>query len=55
VLVQGLHEQLDVDGTWNVDVYCSPAPANYVSAPYLRLGDATYGRIGAVAGNRVPY
>lgn len=42
-------------GDWTVQMYLAPAPKSYTEGPYLTVADATYGRIGAAAGNLVPY
>lgn len=52
--VQGIEHGWDAD-TWTTRLYLSPAPTSYTASPYLTLGDATYGKIGAVAGNKVPF
>lgn len=53
--VQGISHSIDVDGTWLTTLYLSPAPALGTAVPYLIVGDATYGRIGAAAGNKIPF
>jgi hypothetical protein len=52
--VQGIQHDIGTD-EWTATLYLSPAWETYETAPYLTLGDATYGQIGAVAGNKVPY
>jgi hypothetical protein len=55
VIVQGIAHRYSVNGEWDVDVYCSPAPPNYIENPYLVLGTITQSEIGASAGNKVSY
>jgi hypothetical protein len=52
--VQGVSHQITPD-RWTTLLYLSPAQPSYTEGPYLTLGDATYGRIGAAAGNKIPY
>ena len=52
--MQGVQHRITSD-QWYVTLYLSPAPTDYNSAPYLTLGDATYGKIGAAFGNMVPF
>jgi hypothetical protein len=53
--VQGISHSIDVDGTWLTTLYLSPAPALGAAVPYLIVGDATYGQIGAGPGNKIPF
>jgi hypothetical protein len=53
--VQGISHSIDVDGTWLTTLYLSPAPALGTAVPYLIVGDATYGQIGAGPGNKIPF
>jgi hypothetical protein len=55
VTVQGVEHSSSPHGQWETTLYCSPAPQNYTEAPYLVVGDATYGKIGAADGNLVPF
>lgn len=55
VAVQGIAHRLDSAGNWTTSLYLAPAPPSYTEGPYLTLGDATYGDIGATAGNTIPY
>lgn len=52
--VQGIQHSITPDN-WETTLYLAPAPTSYTEGPYLTLGDATYGKIGAVAGNLIPY
>lgn len=52
--VQGIRDEITPDN-WTSTLYLSPAPDSYTEGPYLTMGDATYGKIGATAGNLVPY
>lgn len=52
--VQGISHQITPD-RWTTLLYLAPALQSYTEGPYLTLGDATYGKIGAVAGNKIPY
>jgi hypothetical protein len=54
VTVQGIAHDIS-PSTWEATLYLAPAPPSYTAGPYLTLGDATYGKIGAVAGNTIPY
>ena len=54
VVVQGVAHSV-TRGVWDVQLYLSPAPLSRTAAPYLIMGDSTYGKIGATAGNKVPY
>lgn len=54
-VVQGIRQRLDRTGEWDVTLYLAPATDSYTEAPYLVVGDATYGKIGAADGNLVPY
>lgn len=53
-VVQGISHTITED-EWTVGLYLAPTPKSYTEGPYLTMGDATYGRIGAAAGNLVPY
>jgi len=54
-IIQGIQHTISPDN-WVTVLYLAPVQwAAYSAAPYLTLGDATYGRIGAVAGNKIPY
>lgn len=55
VTVQGYSESITVDGVWLTSLYLSPAPDTYIDGPYLLTNDATYGKTGAVAGNKVSF
>lgn len=52
--VQGISHQITPD-RWTTILYLAPSQSSYTEQPYLTLGDATYGRIGAAAGNKIPY
>lgn len=52
--VQGIHHNIATDN-WTTTLYLSPILSSYTEAPYLTMGDATYGKIGATAANKVPY
>lgn len=52
--VQGIADTITPD-EWVVRYYLSPANPMYSDGPYLTMGDATYGKIGAADGNLVPY
>lgn len=52
--VQGIEHTMD-GADWTVRLSLAPAPKSYTEAPYLTLGDATYGKVGATAGNLVPF
>jgi hypothetical protein len=52
--VQGIDHDV-TPATWRTNLYLAPAPKSYTEAPYLVVGDATYGKIGATAGNVIPY
>jgi hypothetical protein len=52
--VQGIHHNIAADN-WTTTLYLSPILSSYTEAPYLTMGDATYGKIGATAANKVPY
>jgi hypothetical protein len=51
---QGIAHTITPD-TWEVELSLSPAPTSASAGPYLTLGDATRGKLGAVAGNLLPY
>jgi hypothetical protein len=53
--VQGIRHDVDVEGRWTTTLYLSPAPALATAVPYFIVGDATYGRLGAAAGNKIPF
>ena len=55
LMVQGLSHSITREGVWQTSMYLSPAPTLAVDVPYLIMGDATYGEIGAVAGNKVAF
>jgi hypothetical protein len=55
VTVQGYSESITVEGVWLTSLYLSPAPTVATAAPYLLTNDATYGRTGAAAGNKVAF
>jgi hypothetical protein len=40
---------------WITSLYLVPAQAIYTAQPWFVVGDATYGRLGAAAGNQIPY
>ena len=52
--VQGISHQV-TPTNWVTTLYLAPSVPSYSEGPYLTLGDATYGRIGAAAGNKIPY
>jgi hypothetical protein len=52
--VQGVSHQITPD-RWTTLLYLAPSQSSYTEQPYLTLGDATYGRIGAAADNKIPY
>lgn len=56
--VQGIHHNIGVDN-WVTTLYLSPILSSYTEAPYLTMGDATYGKIGVAVSpavsNTVPY
>ena len=54
LLVQGIEHRIGLD-QWTVGLYLSSAPTSAVDAPYLTLGDATFGKIGATNGNLIPF
>lgn len=54
LLTTGISHMIDRD-QWDVSLFCSAAPSQYDDAPYLTLGDADYGKIGATAGNLIPF
>ena len=54
-IVQGIQHTI-TEHNWVTNVYLTPVQMTaYSSAPWLTLGDATYGRIGAAANNKIPY
>ena len=54
-IIQGIQHTISPEN-WVTVLYLAPVQwAAYSAAPYLTLGDATYGRIGAAAGNKIPY
>lgn len=54
--VQGIEHEVRREGTWIVTLYLSAEGRDYYNrAPYLVMGDVTYGKIGATAGNLIPY
>lgn len=53
--VQGIRHVITRAGEWAVTLYLSPATPVYTEVPYLLMGNATYGKIGAADGNLVPY
>jgi hypothetical protein len=55
VVVQGYSHTISRELEWITSLYLSPAPALATDVPYLIVGDATYGQIGAVAGNKIPF
>jgi hypothetical protein len=54
LIVQGIEHRID-SVWWETRLYLSPAIDSATTAPYLIVGDATYGQIGAVAGNQIPF
>jgi hypothetical protein len=52
--IQGISHRVSSDN-WIVQLYLAPTTPSYTDGPYLTLGDATYGKIGTVAGNKIPY
>lgn len=54
LVVQGISHQIDLEQWW-VTLYLSPAPPAATDVPYMELGDATYGRLGAAYGNALIY
>lgn len=55
VQVRGISERVTAQGEWITRLYLAPAPDFAEDAPYLIVGDSTYGVIGATAGNRIPF
>ena len=53
--VQGIAHDIRETGEWTTRLYLSPADDTAEGHPYLIVGDATYGRIGAAAGNAIPF
>ena len=53
LIIQGMQHRID-DEQWRVTLYLSPAPTSSEDAPYLTLGDADDGKIGAADGNLIP-
>jgi len=54
-IIQGINHAI-TPSTWMTTLYLSPVQVTaYSSAPWLTLGDATYGRIGSAANNKIPY
>lgn len=53
-IVVGIAHEFTVNHDWTVDVTVAPK-TSATEAPYLIVGDPTYGRIGAAAGNKIPY
>lgn len=54
VIVQGVEHQVGPSQGYT-SLYLSPAPTSSAPAPYLTVGDATLGKVGSTAGNRVPF
>jgi hypothetical protein len=54
LVVQGIEHRID-PVWWETRLYLAPAPALATAVPYLLTGDATYGRTGAAAGNKVAF
>lgn len=52
--VLGIGHEVTPD-QWTVTLYLSPAIPAATEVPYWILGDATYGRIGAAYGNKIPF
>lgn len=52
--IQGISHRVSPEN-WIVQLYLAPTIPSYTEGPYLTLGDATYGKIGTVAGNKIPY
>lgn len=52
--VSGIDSTMDASD-WQVTYYLSPAVRAMEEVPYLVVGDATYGEIGASAGNKVAF
>lgn len=55
VVVQGYSHTISRELEWITSLYLSPAPGLATVVPYLIVGDATYGQIGATAGNKIPF
>ena len=53
--VQGRSHQIDAYGNWTLELFGAPITPSFADAPYLVMGNATYGVIGAAAGNLVPF
>jgi hypothetical protein len=54
LVVRGIEHRID-PVWWETRLYLSPAPDTYIDGPYLLTNDATYGKTGAVAGNKVSF
>jgi hypothetical protein len=53
-IVLGMEHDITPD-QWEVTLHLAPAPTAAATAPYLTLGDADEGKIGATASNLIPY
>jgi hypothetical protein len=53
VTVEGITHTITRD-TWTAELYLVPAHDSYTEHPWFIVGDATYGRVGASAGNLIP-
>lgn len=53
--VQGIRWTITPNNGFRWQGYLAPAAPSYTEAPYLTVGDATYGKIGASDGNLVPF
>ncbi len=54
--VRGITHHIDRSAVgWVSTLYLAPPMTSYVDGPWLTLGDADCGKIGAVAGNLIPY
>lgn len=54
LIVQGIQHEIAPE-QWFVTLHLSPAPPAADDVPYLQLGDATYGRLGAAYANALIY
>ena len=53
--IQGIRWTITPQSGFRWQGYLSPAAPSYTEGPYLTVGDATYGKIGASDGNTVPF
>jgi hypothetical protein len=54
VTVEGITHTIS-GAQWISDLFLAPAVTSYTEQPWFVVGDATYGVVGAAAGNQVPY